>query len=62
MLDPATTRVVQFSREGELVRQFQLSEADASLTAVSQFAVDENGGRLYLLNGSHVHVLPLKGG
>ena len=62
VLDPATTRVVQFSREGELVRQFQLSEADASLTAVSQFAVDENGGRLYLLNGSHVHVLPLKGG
>lgn len=62
VLDPATTRVVQFSREGELVRQFQLGEADSSLTAVSQIAVDENGGRLYLLNGSHVHVLPLKGG
>ncbi len=61
VLDPGSARVVQFNREGEFQRQIHLDDGEPSLRAARQIAVDENGGRLYILNGSNVHVLPLAG-
>ena len=56
--DPPNGRVLRCDKEGQLIQQFILQDADA-LSQVQDFFVDEVGSRLYFLSSNQLFVVDI---
>jgi hypothetical protein len=59
--DPGTKRILQLRKDGELFRQFKLTNGDA-LEEVNGLFVDEVGGKLYILSGKALYLAEIPSG
>ncbi len=57
--DAGLARVVQFTKQGEFIRQFKAPEGAAQLDHVRGLYVDEATQRMYLASGSMLYMAPL---
>ncbi|MDI7276797.1 MAG: hypothetical protein QME94_12535, partial [Anaerolineae bacterium] len=57
--DAGLARVVQFTKQGEFVRQFRAPEGQMQLAQLSGLFVDETLQRMYLTSGTKLYMAPL---
>ena len=57
--DAGNRRVVQFSKEGEFLRQFRAAEGSTEMDQLRGLFVDEERGRMFLMNGNSLLVSPM---
>jgi len=57
--DAGLARVVQFTKQGQFVRQFKAGEGQATLARLHGLFVDESRQRIFLASGSKLYVAPL---
>ncbi|MCL6431251.1 MAG: hypothetical protein K6V36_10395 [Anaerolineae bacterium] len=60
--DAGLARVVQFTKQGEFVRQFRAPEGQMQLTQLGGLFVDETLQRMYLTCGTRLYMAPLSQG
>jgi hypothetical protein len=59
--DPGNRRILQLRKDGELFRQFKLTNGNA-FEDVKGLFVDEAGGRLYILSGKALYLAEIPSG
>ncbi len=57
--DAGLARVVQFTKQGEFVRQYKAGDGQATLAKLHGLFVDEGKQRIYLTSGSKLYMAPL---